>query len=34
MNEPETIVAPTHFAEAFVRVRHGPDGSAAWEPVG
>jgi glyoxylase-like metal-dependent hydrolase (beta-lactamase superfamily II) len=34
MDEPETIVAPTHFAEAFLRVRHGPDGSATWEPAG
>jgi glyoxylase-like metal-dependent hydrolase (beta-lactamase superfamily II) len=34
MHEPETILAPTHFAEAFGRVRHGPDGSAVWEPSG
>jgi glyoxylase-like metal-dependent hydrolase (beta-lactamase superfamily II) len=34
MHEPETILAPTHFAEAFGRVRHGPDGSAVWEPTG
>jgi glyoxylase-like metal-dependent hydrolase (beta-lactamase superfamily II) len=34
MHEPETILAPTHFAEAFGRVRQGPDGSAVWEPSG
>lgn len=29
-----TVVAPTHFTEAFGRVVTGPDGLASWEPVG
>jgi glyoxylase-like metal-dependent hydrolase (beta-lactamase superfamily II) len=32
--QPETIVVPTHFGEAFGRVRTGPDGSPGWEASG
>jgi len=31
--EPDTVVAPTHFAEAFVRIV-ASDGAPTWEPVG
>ena len=30
--EPDTVVAPTHFGEAFGRVFPDPDGPAAWHP--
>jgi glyoxylase-like metal-dependent hydrolase (beta-lactamase superfamily II) len=32
--EPDTIVAPTHFAEAFFRVVGPADGPPTWQPVG
>jgi glyoxylase-like metal-dependent hydrolase (beta-lactamase superfamily II) len=34
LSRPGTVVAPTHFAEAFGRVASGRDGLATWEPVG
>lgn len=33
LSHPGTIVAPTHFAEAFGQVVSGRDGLATWEPV-
>ena len=33
LSHPGTIVAPTHFAEAFGRVARGRGGLAAWEPL-
>ena len=33
MAEPDTVVAPTHFGEAFGHVSPGPDGPAAWHPT-
>lgn len=33
LSHPGTILAPTHFAEAFGTVASGPDGLAAWEPL-
>lgn len=33
LSHPGTIVAPTHFAEAFGRVGSGQGGLAAWEPL-
>jgi glyoxylase-like metal-dependent hydrolase (beta-lactamase superfamily II) len=33
LSQRETIVAPTHFAEAFGTMRTGPDGVAAWHPI-
>ena len=32
-SEPGTVVAPTHFAEAFGHIRSGADGLAAWQPI-
>jgi glyoxylase-like metal-dependent hydrolase (beta-lactamase superfamily II) len=32
-SHPGTVVAPTHFAEAFGRVVSGHDGLAAWRPL-
>jgi glyoxylase-like metal-dependent hydrolase (beta-lactamase superfamily II) len=29
----DTVVAPTHFAEAFGHIRSGADGSAIWRPL-
>ncbi len=31
--EPRTVVAPTHFGEAFGRVSQDPDGPPAWHPT-
>jgi glyoxylase-like metal-dependent hydrolase (beta-lactamase superfamily II) len=31
--EPETVVAPTHFGEAFGHVSPDPDGPSAWHPT-
>ncbi len=31
--EPDTVVAPTHFGEAFGHVSPEPDGPAAWHPA-
>jgi glyoxylase-like metal-dependent hydrolase (beta-lactamase superfamily II) len=31
--ESNTIVAPTHFAEAFGHIRSGADGSVIWRPL-
>jgi glyoxylase-like metal-dependent hydrolase (beta-lactamase superfamily II) len=31
--EPDTLVAPTHFGEAFGHVSPDPDGPAAWHPT-
>jgi glyoxylase-like metal-dependent hydrolase (beta-lactamase superfamily II) len=33
LTEPETIVAPTHFGEAFGHVSADPDGLPAWHPA-
>jgi glyoxylase-like metal-dependent hydrolase (beta-lactamase superfamily II) len=33
LSNPGTVIAPTHFAEAFGKVTTGPDGLAAWAPV-
>jgi glyoxylase-like metal-dependent hydrolase (beta-lactamase superfamily II) len=34
LSHPGTVVAPTHFAEAFGRVVTGSDGLTDWEPAG
>ena len=33
LTEPETVVAPTHFGEAFGHVSPDPDGLPAWLPT-
>ena len=33
MAEPDTVVAPTHFGEAFGHVSPDPGGPAAWHPT-
>jgi len=33
LSRPGSLFAPTHLAEPFGRVRTGPDGVAAWDPV-
>jgi len=33
LDAPGTVVAPTHFGEAFGRITAGADGSPVWEPA-